>query len=361
MMTRIYTIGIAIAVSFALLISSCESTDQQASDDSTTVSVTTAQAGKVELPQQQTFSGTVKGLRRIDLSTKVMGRIVQLDVDEGDFVEQGDLLLQVKDDNLKAQQDQIEAQLSEARANLENTETNYNRIKRLFEQSSATQKEFDDMETRYRMAKAKVKTLEGKLREVEDMFDYTRIEAPIDGYVVQKTAEQGDMASPGRPLLTIENTGALEVRATVPESQVNLLAQGDTVRIQIPAAGRTNLQGRVTAVNPSGNRGSRQFEVKVVFSESGPVKKIKPGMFADLAVHRAGESTIAVNRSALVERGQLTGLYTINNQKEVVLRWVRVGQQTEEQVEILSGIAEGESYVLAPDGRVHEGLKVNIQ
>ena len=360
MMNSKFYISALIVLLVIFTGTSCDSSEDTAKNETTSVKVETARAQSVQIQQEQSFSGTVRGVRRVDLSTKIMGRITQLEVEEGEFVEEGDLLVQIKDDQIKAQHDQVEAQLVEARANLENAETNYNRIKRLFEQSSATQKEYDDMKTRYQMAGAKVKTLEGKLREVKDMLDYTTLRAPIDGYVVRKTMEEGDMASPGQPLVTVENTGALEVKASVPESQINLLTRGDTVGIRVPAADRNSLEGRIVAINPSGNRGSRQFEVKVIFREPGTIKKVKPGMFAELSVARWTQPTVTVDARALIDRGQLTGLYTINDQQEAVLRWVRTGNQSGNHIEILSGISDGETYILTPDGRIHEGQKVEI-
>lgn len=290
-----------------------------------------------------------------------MGQITRINVEEGDFAEQGDRLLHIKDDNLKARKEQVDAQLSQARANLENTEKNYNRIQNLYKNGSATQKEYDDMKTRLESAKSSVKSLEGKRREIEDMLSYTTIRAPIDGYIVRKLVEQGDMASPGKPLLTIENIRTLEIKATIPESQVNLVKVGDSLRIKVPAADRLRLKGRITSINPSGNRGSRQFSVKAVFRETGPEQRIKPGMYAELWMSQPTDPAITVHKKALIERGQLTGLYTLNSNREAVLRWVRTGYQSGDRIEILSGIAEGESYIISPDGRIAEGQKVEIQ
>lgn len=339
----------------------CSFSDEQDMQQAQPISVVTQTADYVQGTASHRFSGTVTSDRTINISTKVMGRITQLDLEEGDFVQKGDVLVRIKDDNLQAQKSQVESGLMEAKAALQNVEINYNRLKALYEQKSATKKELDDISTEYEMAKAKVKTLESKLREIEDMLDYTLLTAPFDGYVVSKMASEGDMAGPGQPIIAFEQKNMMKLKVTVPESEISLFTFNDTVSVDVKAAGYHNAKGVVANINQSGNRGSRQFAVEIMLPKLAEDSGVKSGMFAEVSLSTEKDRAIVVPQSAIVDRGQLTGLYTLNDDSEVVLRWVRLGDTSGENVEVLSGLSEGETFVASVDQRLREGQKVSTQ
>ncbi|NGP75794.1 efflux RND transporter periplasmic adaptor subunit [Balneolaceae bacterium YR4-1] len=340
---------------------SCGPSEEAEVSSSEAISVNLQQAALQTVPASYRFSGKVKSDNTVRLSTKVSGKIVQLSVEEGDYVSKGETLVRIKDDNLQAQKTQVEAGLSEARASLANTEKNYERMKALFEKESATQKELDDITTQYEMSKAKVQSLEAKLAEIRDMIDYTDLQAPFNGYVVSKMASEGDLAGPGQPLLSIEKETVMKVVVTVPETQISLFNPKDTVTFDVRAVGKMNIQGVVASINPSGNPASRQFSVEISIPDLSQMQGLKSGMFAEVGLLSSGDQKITVPETAIVERGQLTGIYTLNSNSEAVLRWVRLGDKNNGTVEILSGLAPGESFVASYEGAIREGQKVNVQ
>ena len=315
-------------------------------------------AGDIPVHAARMYSGSVEGARRVPLSTRVMGRVVHLAVDEGDDVREGDILVRIDDGQLTAQRSQAEAGLREARAHLENARTNFTRFETLLGQGSATEREYDDAKTALESTEARVQSLENRIAEIEDALDYTVIRAPVSGILARKHVEQGAMAAPGAPLVTVETLDALEVALSVPESDVNLLSAGQEVRIHIDATGRTTA-GVIEEINRAATGPGRSYTVRVLFkAESAGAR---PGMFARISVPM-GESgrTIAVPEEAIVHRGQLTGVYALTADDRVVLRWVRPGRSLDGRVEILSGLAEGERYVI-PDGeRLEDGQLVNV-
>lgn len=354
-------IATTIALAGLLFVSSCSSEKSQQTTESSGISAETSVAQLTSVPRTYHFTGTVEGEQRINLSTKVMGRITSFPFDLGDEVSRGEVLLRVKNDNLVAQRNQVEASLAEAEASLKNTRTNYNRIKALYADSSATQKEMDDIETQLGVAEARLKALQSKLAEIKDLIDYSVIESPIDGYVVQKMVSEGDMASPGQPLLAVEEVNDLKVLASVPASQIQVFSRGDTLELSVGATGE-QFRGTVRSINPSADARSRQFEVEIQIPAAVAAREtVKPGMFADVTLRKGEESLLVVPEEALVSRGQLTGLYTVNDDNELLLRWVRTGQRLDRKVEILSGVQPGERFVIADDQRLREGQKVNIQ
>lgn len=350
-----------ILLTLSLTAVSCSSSEEAKAPAADAVSVSLQQATLQTTPASHRYSGRVKSDNTVRLSTKVSGKIVQLSVEEGDYVSRGETVVRIKDDNLQAQKKQVEAGLSEARASLANTEKNYERIKALFEKESATQKELDDIATSYEMTNAKVQSLEAKLSEIRDLIDYTDLQAPFNGYIVSKMASEGDLAGPGQPLVSVEKESNMKVVVTVPETQISLFNLKDTVSVDIRAAGKMNVQGLVSSINPSGNPASRQFSVEINLPDLSNGRGLKSGMFAEVGLLSSGDQKITVPETAIVERGQLTGIYTLNSNSEAVLRWVRLGENNNGTVEILSGLAPGESYVSSFDGAIREGQKVNVQ
>ena len=354
------TLALTAVLAVALTLSACGGTDEPApsADDGPAVPVRIAEAEAEPLPQRFRYTGTVQGVRRVPLSTKLMGRVARLTVEEGDRVQQGQTLVRIDSDNVQAQKRQVEARLREARANLQNVETNFERIKALYERESATQKELDDMKTRYESAQAQVEAMENRRAEIDDMLSYAAITAPMDGYVVEKRIEEGAMAAPGHPLLVVETIDALKVIAQVPENEINRFAEGDTVAVEVGALEQT-LRGTVTEINPSGHPASRQFRVQVRLMDAPA--GIKSGMYAQVLLQKGEERMTTVPESSLVNRGQLTGLYTVSDDDRAVLRWVRLGSRYGGRVEILSGLRAGERYIAEADGRLHDGQKVTIR
>lgn len=358
-----YGLRISAIAMLSFTVFACGASEESDTEAQEMPAVTVSQAGLSETATAYRFSGTVASEQTVHLSTKVTGRVSRLDVEEGDYASRGEVLLQIKDDNLQAQKNQVEASMAEAQAALSNTETNFRRIKNLFEQESATQKEMDDITTQYESAKANVKALEAKLREINDLLDYTVLEAPFNGYVVEKRISEGDLAGPGQPLLAFEREGAMKVNLSIPETQIGLFQLKDTVSVSVPAAGNEALTGIVSTINPSGNRASRQFRAEIIFPNLGSESGLKSGMFAEISLLSLKDGAVTVPQSAVVHRGQLTGLYTLNDDSEVVLRWVRLGEvnSADGTVEVLSGLAPGEAYVTSFEAPLKEGQKVQAQ
>lgn len=329
------------------------------------VSVETETAASTTAAEVGRYHGTIQGLRRVPLSTKMMGTVTTLDVEEGDRVQGGQTLARIRSQNVEAQRAQVQARLRETRAARDNAKTNLERMEALREKDSATEKEFDDAQTAYERAQAKVDALNGKLAQTEDMLTYATIDAPMDGYVIEKRAEAGGLAAPGKPLLVVETLDALKAVVQVPAQDVNRFSTGDSVTVEIGAAGDVRTEGVVTQINPAGNYASRQFQVQVrlpdqISTPSTNATSLKSGMYAQVE-HRTGSTaTLTVPEQALVERGQLTGLYAVSDGR-ALLRWVRTGTEQDDRVEILSGLRPGERYVTDTTPRIVDGQPVRTE
>jgi len=353
-----------LTIAATMLLSACGSDPAPSPATPEPVTVTTAVADEAPMQTISRYSGTLRGNRRVPLSTKMMGTITDLDLDVGDRVRAGQTLARVQSQSVRAQKRQVEARLQEADAALQNAKTNFERIQALKERESATQKEFDDAQTAYQSAQARVEALKSQLDEINDTLNYATITSPISGFVVDKRAEEGGFATPGRPLLVVESLDDLKAVVQVPEADINRFSVGDSVTVEVGAAGNARRPGVVTQINPSGNYASRQFEVQVRLQRSAgtetAAQALKSGMYAQLLYPMEESAALTVPQKALVHRGQLTGLFTVTD-STALLRWVRVGETRGDRVEVLSGLRSGETYVADTSPRLLDGQPVRAQ
>jgi RND family efflux transporter MFP subunit len=345
---------LTVLLAASLLISGCE-TDQKSLPEQSAVSVDIVEAEQRTIGMGQIVPALVESRNQAELSTIVMGTVTQTDVNVGDRVLKDDVLVRIKDDQIRAQKMQLEANKIQAQANLSNTEKNYNRIKNLYAEESATSKELDDISTMYEIAKANMDALEASLREVNEMLSYTIIRAPFDGIVSRKYVEAGDMASPGHPLVSVADPGQIKFTANIPERMIQQVSEGMKITIDVPAAGLLQAEAEIYAVSGAGDRASRQFAVEARLMDQSQAPDVRTGMFAEMNIHLNNEGGLFIPKSALIERGQLTGILTMSDDNLALLRWVRVGRTSGDDVEILSGLKPGEEYVHAPGQSIRQG------
>ncbi|PKD44499.1 efflux RND transporter periplasmic adaptor subunit [Rhodohalobacter barkolensis] len=342
------------------LISGCSSDDTTVTEQNAVeVELRTAEASTTQ--SGMVFPAKVESNNQANLSTIVMGTVTSVPVTVGDRVNEGDVLVRIKDDQIRAQKSQIEANMVQAKANLDNTEINYNRIKNLYAEESATSKELDDITTMYEIAKANMEALEARLNEVNEMLSYTVIRAPFSGIVSGKFVSEGDMASPGHPLVSVADPGSVKITATVAENQISSLEEGSNVSVSISSAGMSDVPARLTAISEAGNPMSRQFSIEAVIDDAEIINKLKVGMFAQIRVNNDETESLTIPADAIVERGQLTGIYTISDSDRAVLRWVRLGERSGDLIEVITGLKPGEQFVYAPGQSIRQGQLLSIR
>ncbi|HHP7242729.1 MAG TPA: efflux RND transporter periplasmic adaptor subunit [Cyclobacteriaceae bacterium] len=322
-----------------------------------TINVKVSEVRLEKKPVYLKYSGSVESYDQSLLSTKVMGQIKSLDYEEGDRVRKNEIIVRIESSDLIAKRSQLDANLDQAKANLQNTSTNYERIKNLYEKKSATQKELDDITTALTSAKAQVSSLESAIEEIKVLLSYTLLKAPFDGYITKKFVHEGSMANPGQPIVAIESTDRLKVVAKVPESEVVYFKNGQVLDVVFKAI-NAEMKGTVRNINPSSNFSGNQYAVNIAIEESN--LQLKPGMFAEVNLVTYENQQISLPRQALVKKGQLDGVYTVNPDNKAMLRWIRTGKSNGEQVEILSGLDIGERYITYSEGRIENGQQVAI-
>ncbi|MBP9792801.1 MAG: efflux RND transporter periplasmic adaptor subunit [Flavobacterium sp.] len=311
-----------------------------------------------------TASGKIESESSANLSTRMMGYVTKVYVKIGQNVSAGQLLVSINNTDLQAKKAQVEASVTQAAAAYNNAKKDYDRFTNLFAQQSASQKELDDMTARYEMTKAGLEAAKQMSNEVIAQFSYSNITAPFSGTVTNTLVKEGDMANPGMPLVSIEGSSKLQVTTMVSESDISNIKNGMPVKINVKSLNK-EITGKVSEVSLSAKNTGGQYLVKVTLDKMN--KEILSGMFVNVQFPTAKKPTtsnksaiVLVPENALVKQGQLTGIYTIGNGNVAILRWLRIGKTFGNQVEVLSGLSSNEQYIVAADGRLFNGAKVQI-
>lgn len=297
------------------------------------------------------LNAVVEAVRQTTLSAQVPGAIVALHVKVGDNVKAGQELLRI--DARAAQQNVAgsAAQVDAAQASLNVAATEYERQKQLFEKNYISQGALDRSLAQYRAAQAQVNALQAQTRAAQTQSGFFVLNAPYAGVVSDVPVTLGDMAMPGRPLITLHDPSALRVTAAVPQTLLaGLNAPG--VRYEVP--GLSTLKGPQAAqqvqVLPTVDAATHTAQLRVPLPT--PLAGAAPGMFARVWLPANSGSAqgqrLWVPASAVVRRAEMTGVYVIDDKGVPRLRQVRLGSGSGERIEVLSGVSAGEQVATDP-------------
>ena len=295
-----------------------------------------------KMPTRIEATGQISALLQATLASRIQGTIQDIRVREGSVVSKDDVLLVLDNRDLRAN-------LARAQADLDNRRAYLARIEDLAGRGSASRQDLDDARRAFKVAEAERQAAAAQLT-------YTSIKAPFGGTITEKVSDVGDMAVPGRPLLKMEDSGQLRLEAMVAESDVKAVTQGDEASVLIDALGPKPLKGVIAQILPAGDPQTHTFLVKITLPLT---PGLKTGMFGRLLLHKGSSETIVVPRSAIIERGQLTGVFVVDPDHIARLRWVKVGRSFEEVVEVLSGLNVGER-VMTEASKGVDGASVEI-
>ena len=288
-----------------------------------------------------TAAGALTSRNTSVLSSKVMGRVSHLGVQEGDHVSAGKLLIRIDSG-------EIAAQTFQAQAAYNNAKLQYDRIKGLYDAKASTQVEMDQATLGFETAKA-------GLNAAKAMESYTIITAPITGQIMEKRINLGEMAMPGQPLLKIEDNLNLRLEVTVREQDILHIQPGKTVNVQIDALPGKPIQGKVAMVVPASDVRTHSFVVKV---DVPAAKGLITGMYGKAFFPTGKREAITVPRSAIVDMSGISGVYVVSAEGNAVFQMVQLGEAIGNDLEVVSGLKKGDRVIADKHlGRI-EGRKV---
>lgn len=319
------------------------------------IAVTVATAETATVAERTEATGTVEAIRQVRPGTKVLGRIDRVLVREGERVERGQLLAKLESGDLEAAVAQAEAAIRMAEAELENTRIQKDRMEDLHGRGSVTDKNLEDATAHFQVASAALEQARANLAAARVTLGYAEVRSPIDGWVMAKRVEAGDMAAPGAPFFILEDLSRVKVTLQVPEAEVRGLAEGDPARVELLG---TEIDARIDRIVPAADPRSRTFSVQLLLDN--PEGELKSGTFARASFPRGERAALLVPADAVVTRGQLEGVFVAGDDGRARLRWVTTGHRDGDRVEILSGLEPGERYVLQPPARLGDGAPIEV-
>lgn len=294
--------------------------------------------------------GVVEAVRQTVVSSQVQGAIVQLAVKAGDAVQAGQLLARI--DARAANQAVVAsaAQADAARAELEVAKRDFSRQKQLFDQRYISQAALDRADAQFKTAQAQTSALLAQTGVARTQSGFYTLSAPYAGLVADVPVTQGDMAMPGRPLMTVYDPGFQRVAASVPQAVLASVAANQPVRIEfpgLPAAQRWQTATRVTVL-PVADASTHTVLVRLDLPAK--LAGLTPGMFAraQFPVTQGDKQRLYVPLNATFRRAELSAVYVLNEQGKPLLRQVRLGATVGAEVEVLAGVAAGERVALDP-------------
>jgi RND family efflux transporter MFP subunit len=286
--------------------------------------------------------GTVRSRSQTTVAPQITGQIIDVRVDAGDHVKEGQVLAKLDSREVTARLEQSRSALLSAQAERELAATAYDRFKGLFEKRAATLEQLESVEARHKQADAAVSAAEQKVEEAQTLLGYTTLHSPMDGVVADRLAEPGDIAYPGKALLVVHDPEDLRLEAGVREGLIarvrSQMSEGREVEIHLSAIER-NVRGRITEIVPSADPVSRSFLVKVSLPRIGGVY---PGMFGELRCELDPRPAILIPESAVVRVGQLATV-RVKQDERWERRFVTLGNTRDGRVEVLSGLRSGET------------------
>ncbi len=307
-----------------------------------------------EIPETYTTTGTLIADDRVEIASRLMGFIRNLRVREGSKVKKGQLLLTIDPTEIEAQLSEARARLAQAQARFNEIEADYKRYKKLFEQHLIPASQFQKSELALQVAREDLRVAQANLRRVEVQLQYAEIRSPVDGVVVEKLKQAGDIANPGAPILTIENPANIVLKTFIREDHVRNVQVGDRLAIIVDAA-KLRTVGTVTQVVPAGDPATHSYLVKATLEET---RGVRIGMFARAEFLIGSKWGILIPAEAIVRRADLPGIYIVDEDGIAHFRMLRTGRQLDGRVEILAGLKGGERIVLRAEAPVHSGDRI---
>lgn len=357
-------ISISISLFIFTLLAACSGSGPSVNAEKKTITPPngTAPAAVEEMPRMHEAVGTVQARTDVRIEAQVTGRVMKVNVRPGDTVKRGDELLVLDSRQLETRLDQsrqglqsaqsAEAQarqaITAAQAGFKKAESTYRRMQQLFDEKVITAEELEKSETAFLQARAElarardalsgaqasVRQAEKGVQESEIGLGYTTINAPEDGEIGQRFADPGDLAVPGKALLSLQTSGGMRLEAMVRESLVADVRIGQRMGVIITALGPAPVQAVVEEIEPLADPVTRSFMVKAGLPD---IPDLYPGMFGRLLVPTGMDRIVTVPASAVRRVGQLETVLVKQDESWVPVN-VRTGEKHGYRIEVLSGL-----------------------
>ena len=341
------------------------------------IPVKTLKAVRGKLQPTISESGTIQGWKEVAVMSDLTERIIAVNANIGELVQKGELLIQLRQDEMKTRVNQAVAAYnavldssSEIRANLKNSKSRYLRMKKLFEQEVITRQEWENVQTELEVAEAQSQRIDSQTQSAMANLNYAKLQlsnssiySPIKGYVTFRRCEPGEFAN--RPmgmesdiLMRVVNIERVDIGTEISEGNIRHIYSGQKVAVKVDALRGKEYVGKVTEINKAADPENHTFHVKVRINN--PKRELKPGMFSRLSFLLRSQEGIIVPREALVSGEKGNHVFIVENNRAKLCP-VEIGLILDSRVLIAKGLSEGEDFIISGQTNLKNGDKITVK
>ncbi len=331
--------SVAAAVVLAVSCGNSKGNKAEVTVVETDPTVAVTQVSVREVPQEETYTSTIQAYVKNNIAPQTAGRISRILVDVGDNVKKGQVV---------AEMDQT--QLAQIELQLKNNETEYNRLKELYEVGGLSKSDLDAIEMAYNVSKTQYNNLK----------ENATLVSPINGVITARNYDAGDMYAMSAPIYTVEQIVPVKLLVGISETDYTKVKKGDSVEITADALPGQTFNGKVRKIYPTVDPATRTFTVEVVIDNGNSV--LRPGMFARAKVNFGMNNSVVIPDVAVVKQ-QGSGerfVYVLNEDNTVTYQKVVLGRRMGAEYEVLEGLSDGAKVVTGGMIRLKDGIKVIV-
>lgn len=344
-----------VTLATAFILAGCGKQEQEAQSNAAPRNMQ-ASVSTIQLSKHAAYHAapaTVVAETQVQVASRLMGYIRDIPVVEGQAVRQGQRLFSIDPVDVQGQVDQAKAGLRQAEDALGDAKLEYERFSALLKEEAVTRQQFEKMKLQHDLAASRVAQARAGLSSANNQLRYATVVSPITGVVTRKMAHAGDLASPGQPVLVLENPDKLQIQAFVPESILKTLKPGARVSVEVDGQDQAIIAS-VAHISPAADPMSRLFMVKLNATGQG----LRSGLFARALFQEGEREALHVPQTALVTRAGIDGVFVVGQDNIAQFRMVRIGEDRDGQVEVQAGLTPGERVVTDGAEKLESGDKI---
>lgn len=304
------------------------------------------------------LNGTVEPERKVEVFSRLSAYVKRLASEEGELVKEGQLLAQLDDTEIRISYQQAKIQLDQAKLTLDEEQGNYTRNQELKKNSLISEQAFQASQATFRKAKLEYENKVEAFKNLKLQLDYTRITAPVGGYVTERLIEVGSKVNANQQVFTVEDFHPLLIKVYVPTSDIVNLKQGMVAAINTDILKGMTFEGTVKLINPRID--VQSGTVKVTIEVFDKAMRLKPGMFVEVKIMVSDKDDALVIPRKSVQYKQNKPYVFMFNRGEVSRREIVTGITEGDDIEVLEGIDDGETIVTVGVETLKDNMKVNV-
>jgi membrane fusion protein (multidrug efflux system) len=366
--TRHSSLLLALALAFGLAgcgpSTGAQGEEQAAKPEEAVAEVTVTKVARESISLTLQISGTIAAVPNRDakVSAQVPGRIAELLANEGDVVEEGHVLARIESEPQRDQERQAQAALEQAKATLENAQLNQQRNETLFQRGIASRKELEDARTQVTVGEAALRQANAALQLARLQVQRTEIHSPLAGVVVKRFLSAGEQVdgTPAQPICEVADLAQVELFASVPGTYLASIHVGQTLPLVSDTFPGRQFQGKVVAISPVVDPATNVGVVRIRFDN--PSRALLLGMFLTSRVPLVTHPRALVVPIQALYRNEENApqVYRVKGEEAEAVA-VEPGIETKDKVELLSGVQEGDTVILAGGYGLPEKTKIKIK